>query len=111
MKFPEYDEIKNFFIVKISNGINFKVTPSSLGKSINDFISKHKKTVGDDVCIAYDKNRNFMIMAFISKLDIPLSNIIGTETSLSDIDFDANTEGGLINDPLQFEMNSHDVLN
>jgi len=47
----------------------------------------------------------------ILRTDTALSSSISVKTTENIVDFDENTDGAIIGDPLAFEMNSHDVLN
>lgn len=106
-----YDLDKAFFIVQIKNGTTITTIPTSGATKITAFRHNNLATLSGVVCAGWDNTTRNTKLAFLTQLSSGLSNIIDTKPTISTIDFDENTEGALINDPMAPEMNSHDVFN
>lgn len=101
---------QQFFAIKNTNGIQY-----SAGDPIvtNEIESIQKRIpVGDDACITFDSARQYMSFAFITEPLLSSEVLsVGVETTKNSVDFIENTNGPVLEDPTQNEMNSHDFLN
>lgn len=101
---------QQFFLIKNTNGIQY-----SLGNPVasNELESIQKRIpVGDEACIAFDSFRQFMSLAFVTTPILSTEELgVKVETSKTTVDFVQNTDGPVLEDPTELEMNSHDYFN
>ena len=108
---PGYDLTKAFFIVKIKNGTSIQSIPSNSPMQIECLKDEKLTTIDGIACVGWDNTTRTTKLAFLTQLNDELSNVVEPQSTISAIDFYENTEGPVINDPMSYEMNSHDVFN
>lgn len=101
---------QQFFSIKNTNGIQY-----SLGDPVasNELERVQKRIpVGDEACVAFDSSRQFMSLAFVTTPMLSTEELgVKVETSKNAVDFVQNTDGPVLEDPTELEMNSHDYFN
>lgn len=101
--------IPMMFAVKIQNGTTYLKTNEQVMSEIVD--SSNQLIVGDSACVGYDNDQEQMFLAVTTKTIAAKSDVLDTCTTSGEVDFAENADGPLIDDPLGFEMNSHDYFN
>lgn len=94
----------------MKNGVNVKAFPESGAEEIAAFAQLGKYPYDHNVCAGYDKNTRNLVLAITTANEDYMKKVV-TETSKHCIDFECNTEGPVIDDPVAIEMNSHDIFN
>ena len=95
------------FAVKIQDGTTYLKTSEQI---MVDVVNANQKIVGDAACVGYDNDQEQTILAVTTKTIDNRPNLLDTCTTSGKVDFDKNSEGPTISDPLGFEMNSHDYF-
>lgn len=101
-----FPQIPQLFAVKIRDGITY--TKSS--NTVLDLTQCGQQLIGDTACVGYDSALEQTVIAVTSRTSGSSPDMIKTCTTSSEVDFDQNSDGPVITDPIALEMNSHDYF-
>lgn len=104
-----HDQCPTFFIVQVKNGIRVTTLPDAGSETMHVFRERNMLPYSHSICVGYDQTQRQTVFAITVQSSKSLDNVT-TETAVSCLNFNENTEGAIVGDPIAHEVNSHDVF-